>query len=64
MRCCCGRKRVCYSHADKLGLEARAYCPSLHSLPGPGGHHSTAALGAELCDGAIQHVDLVEEVYS
>lgn len=31
--------------------------------PGPCRHDGAAALGAELRDGPIQHVDLVEEIH-
>ena len=31
--------------------------------PGPCRHHRAAGLGAELSDGAVQHVDLVEEIH-
>lgn len=30
----------------------------------PGRHDRTAVLCAEICDGAVQHVDLVEEIHS
>lgn len=31
-------------------------------IPGSSRHHWAAGLSAELCDGTVQHVDLVEEV--
>ena len=34
-----------------------------HLIFGSGRHHGTGLLGAELGDGAVQHVDLVEEVH-
>ena len=36
---------------------------TLYLVFGPGGHDGTGLLGAELGDGAVQHVDLVEEVH-
>ena len=34
-----------------------------HLIFGPGRHDGTGLLRAELCDGAVQHVDLVKEVH-
>ena len=47
---------------DRL-LHLLAICPVVLVLL-PGRHDGAGLLGAEVSDGAVQHVDLVEEVHS
>ena len=46
---------------DRL-LYRLAICPMVLVL-GAGRHYGAPLLGAEFCDGAVKHIDLVEEVY-
>lgn len=44
-------------------LHSLAICPVVLVL-GPRRHYGAALLGTELCDGPVQHVDLIEEIHS
>lgn len=61
--CCTWTHSVCFLHMLKWPTCPPTFKSTVNFSPGSRGHDRAAGLRAELCNGPVQHVDLVEEIH-